>query len=64
MPQPQPNANAAGPQAIASFKQAQELTRIVTKNYSQPALPTLVINEARDRLASVATTFRYEMGEF
>ncbi|XP_039796869.1 melanoma-associated antigen 1-like [Panicum virgatum] len=38
----------------------EELTGIVTKNYRQRALPTLVINEARDRLAA---TFGYEMRE-
>ena len=38
----------------------EELTRIVTKNYHQRALPTLVINEARERLAA---TFGYEMRE-
>ncbi|GJN24517.1 hypothetical protein PR202_gb12261 [Eleusine coracana subsp. coracana] len=38
----------------------EELTGIITKNYRQRALPTLVINEARDRLA---TTFGYEMRE-
>nr|CAB3451937.1 unnamed protein product [Digitaria exilis]CAB3455692.1 unnamed protein product [Digitaria exilis] len=38
----------------------EELTGIVTKNYRQRALPTLVIKEARDRLAA---TFGYEMRE-
>jgi hypothetical protein len=38
----------------------EELTRIVTKNYCQRVLPTLVINEAKDRLAA---TFGYEMRE-
>jgi hypothetical protein len=38
----------------------EELTSVVTKNYRQRALPTLVINEARDRLAA---TFGYEMRE-
>ncbi|RCV29157.1 hypothetical protein SETIT_5G461500v2 [Setaria italica] len=38
----------------------EELTGIVTKNYRQRALPALVINEARDRLAA---TFGYEMRE-
>ena len=38
----------------------EELTGIVTKNYRQRALPTLVINEAKDRLAA---TFGYEMRE-
>ena len=38
----------------------EELTGVVTKNYRQRALPTLVINEARDRLAA---TFGYEMRE-
>ena len=38
----------------------EELTGIVTKNYRQRALPTLVINEAKDRLAA---TFGYEMKE-
>lgn len=38
----------------------EELTGIITKNYRQRALPTLVINEARDRLAA---TFGYELRE-
>ncbi|CAN6245713.1 unnamed protein product [Urochloa humidicola] len=38
----------------------EELTGIITKNYRQRALPTLVINEARDRLSA---TFGYEMRE-
>lgn len=38
----------------------EELTGIVTKNYRQRALPTLVIKEAQDRLAA---TFGYEMKE-
>ncbi|CAL4890470.1 unnamed protein product [Urochloa decumbens] len=38
----------------------EELTGIITKNYRQRALPTLLINEARDRLAA---TFGYEMRE-
>jgi melanoma-associated antigen len=38
----------------------EELTGIVTRNYRQRALPALVINEARDRLAA---TFGYEMRE-
>ncbi|CAL5050838.1 unnamed protein product [Urochloa decumbens] len=38
----------------------EELTGIVTKNYRQRALPTVVIKEARDRLAA---TFGYEMRE-
>ncbi|WVZ61884.1 hypothetical protein U9M48_011692 [Paspalum notatum var. saurae] len=38
----------------------EELTGIVTKNYRQRALPTLVINEARERLKA---TFGYEMRE-
>ncbi|RLN35957.1 hypothetical protein C2845_PM03G08980 [Panicum miliaceum] len=38
----------------------EELTGIITKNYRQPALPTLVIDEARDRLAA---TFGFEMRE-
>ncbi|CAN6236865.1 unnamed protein product [Urochloa humidicola] len=38
----------------------EELTGIITKNYRQRALPTLVINEARDRLVA---TFGYEMRE-
>ncbi|OEL30939.1 hypothetical protein BAE44_0008042, partial [Dichanthelium oligosanthes] len=38
----------------------EELTGIVTKNYRQRALPALIINEARDRLAA---TFGYEMRE-
>ncbi|CAN6203023.1 unnamed protein product [Urochloa humidicola] len=38
----------------------EELTGIVTKNYRQRALPTLVINEARDRFAAI---LGYEMRE-
>lgn len=38
----------------------EELTGIITKNYRQRALPTLVINEAKERLAA---TFGYEMRE-
>jgi len=38
----------------------EELTGIITKNYRQRGLPTLIINEARDRLAA---TFGYEMRE-
>jgi hypothetical protein len=38
----------------------EELTGIITRNYRQRVLPTLVINEARDRLAA---TFGYEMRE-
>ncbi|KAJ1287757.1 hypothetical protein BS78_02G034800 [Paspalum vaginatum] len=38
----------------------EELTGIVTKNYRQRALPTLVINEAGERLKA---TFGYEMRE-
>ena len=38
----------------------EELTGIVTKNYRQRGLPTLIINESRDRLAA---TFGYEMRE-
>ncbi|PIA36325.1 hypothetical protein AQUCO_03400314v1 [Aquilegia coerulea] len=38
----------------------EELTQIVTKNYRQRALPTLVINEAKEKLSSI---FGYEMKE-
>ncbi|TVU41376.1 hypothetical protein EJB05_14884 [Eragrostis curvula] len=38
----------------------EELTGIITKNYRQRALPALVINEARERIAA---TFGYEMRE-
>lgn len=38
----------------------EELTGIVTKNYRQRVLPTLVIKEAKDMLAA---TFGYEMRE-
>ncbi|GMH05127.1 hypothetical protein Nepgr_006967 [Nepenthes gracilis] len=37
-----------------------ELSQIVTKNYRQRALPALVINEAKEKLASI---FGYEMKE-
>nr|DAD21966.1 TPA_asm: hypothetical protein HUJ06_023429 [Nelumbo nucifera] len=37
-----------------------ELTQLVTKNYRQRALPSLVINEAREKLSSI---FGYEMKE-
>lgn len=38
----------------------EELTQIITKNYSQRGLPALVINEAREKLAGI---FGYEMKE-
>lgn len=38
----------------------EELTQIVTKNYHQRSLPTLVINEARGKLSSI---FGFEMKE-
>ncbi|KAJ3694624.1 hypothetical protein LUZ60_000001 [Juncus effusus] len=38
----------------------EELTQIITKNYRQRALPALVINEAREKLANI---FGYEMKE-
>ncbi|KAF8411446.1 hypothetical protein HHK36_003997 [Tetracentron sinense] len=37
-----------------------ELTQLITKNYRQRALPSLVINEAREKLSSI---FGYEMRE-
>ncbi|XP_042492955.1 non-structural maintenance of chromosomes element 3 homolog [Macadamia integrifolia] len=37
-----------------------ELTQLVTKNYRQRGLPSLVINEAREKLSSI---FGYEMKE-
>ncbi len=37
-----------------------ELTQLVTKNYRQRALPSLVINEAKEKLSSI---FGYEMRE-
>lgn len=38
----------------------EELTQIITKNYSQRSLPALVINEAREKMSSI---FGYEMKE-
>ncbi|KAF3331188.1 melanoma-associated antigen 1 isoform X2 [Carex littledalei] len=38
----------------------EELTQIVTKNYHQRSLPTLVINEARGKLSSI---FGFDMKE-
>ncbi|KAH7683834.1 MAGE homology domain-containing protein [Dioscorea alata] len=37
-----------------------ELTQLITKNYRQRSLPTLVISEAREKLSSI---FGYEMRE-
>ncbi|KAG6698979.1 hypothetical protein I3842_08G046700 [Carya illinoinensis] len=37
-----------------------ELTQLVTKNYRQRALPSLVINEAKEKISSI---FGYEMRE-
>jgi melanoma-associated antigen len=38
----------------------EELTQIITKNYHQRPLPTLVINEAREKLSSI---FGFDMKE-
>ncbi|XP_020255735.1 non-structural maintenance of chromosomes element 3 homolog [Asparagus officinalis] len=38
----------------------EELTQIITKNYSQRSLPALVINEAREKFSHI---FGYEMKE-
>lgn len=38
----------------------EDLTQIVTKNYHQRSLPTLVINEAREKLSSI---FGFDMKE-
>ncbi|XP_043705166.1 non-structural maintenance of chromosomes element 3 homolog [Telopea speciosissima] len=38
----------------------EELTQLITKNYRQRGLPSLVINEAREKLSSI---FGYEMKE-